>query len=196
MNETPSSYFEQLWSTSSDPWDNSGRWYEARKYDLTIAALTVRPAARAERVTASDRFDAAVDATRVRCHHLTNVTAHVHDIRNGPPAEPYDLAVICECLYYLPLETVVAVLRAWHGRCSPRGHVELVHYRRAVPEHVFTGDDVHAIADDVLGPPVVELTDPDFRLAVFDAPWCGRPQLGRGALRSPTIRSTCTSRAA
>jgi SAM-dependent methyltransferase len=188
MSETPSSYFEQLWSTSADPWDHAGRWYEARKYDLTVAALpyqryvhavepacgpgvlTARLAARADRVTASDRFAAAVDATRARCHHLSNVTAHVGDIRDGPPDEPYDLAVIGECLYYLPLETVVEVLRAWHGRCSPRGHVELVHYRRTVPEHVFTGDDVHTIAHDLLGPPVVELLDPDFRVAVFDAP--------------------------
>ena len=39
MQETPAAYFEELWSASPDPWEHSSRWYEARKYDLTVAAL-------------------------------------------------------------------------------------------------------------------------------------------------------------
>jgi hypothetical protein len=50
--------------------------------------------------------------------------------------------------------------------CDGGGHVVLVHYRRPVPEHTFTGDDVHTIADDMLGEPVVRVVDIDFLLAV------------------------------
>jgi hypothetical protein len=188
VRETPASYFEQRWAASDDPWDHAGRWYEARKYDLTIAALprlryrhvvepacgagvlTVRLSDRADLVTASDRFPPAVAVTEARCRGLTNVTTEVRDLRAGPPPSPYDLAVLSECLYYFPLAEVIGVVRAWHGGCAPDGHLELVHYRRPVAEHVFTGDEVHAVARDLLGEPVVELCDSDFLLAVFGAP--------------------------
>ena len=59
------------------------------------------------------------------------------------------------------------MIARWHGRGRPGGHLVLVHYRPTVAEHVLTGDDVHAIARDLLGPPVVALVDPTFRLDVF-----------------------------
>ena len=52
MSETPADYFEDLWAASADPWDHAGRWYETRKYDLTVAAL---PAARATTTPSSRR---------------------------------------------------------------------------------------------------------------------------------------------
>lgn len=188
MGETPATYFEQLWGTSSDPWDHAGRWYETRKYDLTVAALpaaryrravepacgvglvTARLAARADVVSASDRFGGAVDAARDRCAPYGNVTVSLADVRDGPPADPYDLALVGEVLYYFDVATVVDVLRRWHGGCEPDGHVVLVHHRPPVDEHVLGGDDVHAVARDLLGPPLVELVDPLFRLDVFSAP--------------------------
>lgn len=188
MIETPTSYFEERWGSSADPWDHAGRWYETRKYDLTVAALpharyrhavepacgvglvTARLAARAAAVSASDRFDRAVAAARVRCADLDNVAVRVGDVRDGPPAVPFDLAVLGEVLYYFDAATVVEVVRRWHAACAPGGHVVLVHHRPVVDEHVLAGDDVHQIARDMLGPPAVELVDPLFRLDVFDAP--------------------------
>ena len=43
----------------------------------------------------------------------------------------------------------------------------LVHHRPAVAEHVLDGDDVHAIADDLLGAPLVHVVDELFRVDVF-----------------------------
>jgi SAM-dependent methyltransferase len=186
--ETPSSYFEELWDRSADPWDHAGRWYETRKYDLTVAALpheryhhavevacgvglvTARLAGRADRVTASDRFEGAVAAATARCADLANVTVTRGDVRDGPPAEPYDLALLGEVLYYFDAGTVADVVRRWHAGCAPGGHVLLVHHRPAVDEHVLDGDDVHHIAHDVLGEPPVSLVDVAFRLDVFQAP--------------------------
>ena len=188
MIETPTGYFEELWTASADPWDHAGRWYESRKYDLTVAALpnqryghavepacgvglvTARLARRAEVVSASDRFERAVTEATSRCAGLDNVAVSRGDVRDGPPALPFDLAVLGEVLYYFDANTVVDVVRRWHAACAPGGHVLLVHYRPRVDEHVLDGDDVHAIARDVLGSPAVELVDPLFRLDVFDAP--------------------------
>ena len=36
---TPASYFETMYQHSPDPWHLADRWYEHRKYDLTLAAL-------------------------------------------------------------------------------------------------------------------------------------------------------------
>jgi SAM-dependent methyltransferase len=183
-SETPVGYFEERWGSSADPWEHARRWSEARKYDLTVAALpgehyrlalepacgagllTTRLAAKADRVTASDRFPEAVAATSERCRSLLNVTAVVADVRVGP-SEPADLVVISEVLYYFDVQHVHELLRTWSAACEPGGHLVLVHYRPVVPEHVLTGDDVHMIARDVLGDPLVALVDPTFRLDVF-----------------------------
>ena len=185
--ETPSSYFEELWDGSADPWDHAGRWYEARKYDLTVAVLpneryrhavepacgvgllTVRLATRADAVTASDRFPAAVRAAAARCADLAGVTVASGDVRDGPPAGGFDLAVLGEVLYYFDATTVADVLHRWHAACTPGGHVALVHHRPDVAEHVLDGDAVHGIARDLLGAPTVALVDPLFRIDVFPA---------------------------
>ena len=183
--ETPAVYFEELWTASADPWDHAGRWYETRKYDLTIATLpapryhhavepacgvgllTARLATRADRVTATDRFPRAVAEAAERCASLPHVTAAVADVRDGPPSAPYDLAVLGEILYYFDAATVVDVLRRWHHGLTPGGHLVLVHHRPVVAEHVLDGDDVHAIAGDLLGAPLVRLVDEHFRVDVF-----------------------------
>jgi 2-polyprenyl-3-methyl-5-hydroxy-6-metoxy-1,4-benzoquinol methylase len=185
VNATPVSYFERLWSGSDDPWDHAGRWYEARKYDLTSAALpapryrhivepacgvgllTTRLARRAERVTASDRFPAAVEATARRCADLAHVATATGDVRDGPAGEPYDAAVLSEVLYYFDEAVVADVLRAWHDGCSSGGHLALAHYRPVVADHVLTGDDVHAVAHELFGTPTITVADPSFLIDVY-----------------------------
>lgn len=188
MTETERSYFEGLWAGSADPWDHAGRWYEARKYDVTVAALpneryrhavepacgvgllTVRLAARADEVSASDRFERAVAEAANRTALLGNVTVDRRDVRDGPPPGRHDLVVLGEVLYYFDASTVADVLRRWHRSCQPGGHVALVHYRPLVDEHVLDGDGVHRIGRDLLGPPRSSVIDPGFLVDVYDAP--------------------------
>jgi SAM-dependent methyltransferase len=185
VTETPSDYFTQLWSRSPDPWDHAGRWYEHRKYDVTAAALpaqryrhilepacgigllTTRLAARADRVTATDRFPEAVAETRQRCRELANVTTGLGDVRDGPPPGAYDAVVLSEVLYYFDEATVIDTLRRWLDASVAGGHILLTHYRPGVADHVLTGDDVHGIAADVLGESDVALVDPHFLIDVF-----------------------------
>ena len=187
MISTPASYFEERWGSSPDPWDHAARSYERRKYDLTVAALpteryrhvlepacgvgllTARLADRADAVTASDRFARAVEEAAARCRHRPNVDVRLGDVRDGPPASDYDAVVLGECLYYFDATTVADVVRRWHAGCHPGGHVVLVHFRPAVTEHVLAGDDVHDLAADVLGSPLVTVVDPGFRIDVYEA---------------------------
>ncbi|WP_431313502.1 hypothetical protein [Streptomyces lydicus] len=39
---TPPAYFEAMYAGAVDPWDLAGRWYEQRKYALTLASLPRR----------------------------------------------------------------------------------------------------------------------------------------------------------
>lgn len=184
LTETPATYFSERWDTSDDPWDHAGRWYEARKYDLTVAVLpkrryrhalepasgigllTQRLAQRADLVTATDRYAAAVAANRAVGR--PGVSVAVADIRDGPSSSA-DLVVISEVLYYFDAVTVGVVLEKWRAACEPDGHMALVHHRPFSAHHVLTGDEVHAIAEDVLGRPSVTVVDPSFRLEVFAA---------------------------
>jgi len=186
MSETPVSYFRDLWDGSDDPWDHAARWYEERKYDLTVAALprqryrhavepacgigllTTRLARRADRVSASDRFPRAVHETAARCKDAGHTAVQCRDIREGPTEGDFDLAVLAEVLYYFNAPTVVEVLATWRDAVAPDGHLVLVHYRPSVGDHVLNGDDVHEIARRQWGQPIVTINDPGFLLDVFD----------------------------
>lgn len=184
MTSTPTQYFTDLWDASADPWDHAGRWYEHRKYDLTVAVLpneryrhavepacgvglvTERLARRADHVSASDRFPRSAAVTETRCAGLSNVTVAVADVRDGPSG-PADLVVLGEVLYYFDQSTVRDVVDRWAAACERDGHVVLVHHRPTVDVHVLTGDEVHALAIDVMGPPIVSMVDPLFLIDVF-----------------------------
>lgn len=184
--ETPGTYFEALWKSSTDPWAHAERWYEHRKYDLTAAAvprecyaraiepgcgvglLTRRLAARAERVEASDRYPEAVAAARARCDDLDNVTVTLRDVREQPRGTA-DLVVLGEVLYYFDEATVRRIAELWRATCDAGGHIVAVHYRPEVPQHVLTGDVVHDVLRSTLGSTVISIDDPSFLIDVFAA---------------------------
>ena len=35
----PDGYFDQMYAEAADPWQLAGRWYERRKYAITMALL-------------------------------------------------------------------------------------------------------------------------------------------------------------
>lgn len=183
---TPGEYFRAAWAVSNDPWDHAGRWYEARKYDLTVASLpahryqrafepgcgvgllTCRLASRAASVIAADREPEAVAATRERCADLANVEVAQLEIPTAWPEGRFDLVVLSEVLYYLDRPSLLRTLdRTW--TCTkPGGDLVLVHYRRLVADHTWTGGEVHEIAADCFAcSPLVTHVEDDFRLDVY-----------------------------
>jgi SAM-dependent methyltransferase len=163
------------------------RRHECHERDLTMAALprqryghAVEPACgvglvtatlaeRAEAVSASDPSRRAVSEARTRCAGLPNVVVSRRDVRDGPPAQPFDLAVLRNVLDDMDDQAMVELVRRWHVACAPGGHLLLAHH---VPDGADgrAGGGVQRITRAVLGPPAVEVGDHRFRVDVFDAP--------------------------
>lgn len=181
---TSDAYFDHMWSLGDDPWEHGVRWYERRKYRLSVAALP-RPryrrafeagcgaghltellARRADRVVAVDRAPRAVRVTRRRCSALPGVEIDEARIPDDWPAGGFDLVVLSELLYYLDDDQLDRAIGRTVDCLEPHGHVLAVHYRRPVAEHARLGDDVHDRLAGVLPTLLVRHVEDDFLLEV------------------------------
>ncbi|HEY5857682.1 MAG TPA: SAM-dependent methyltransferase [Aldersonia sp.] len=173
-----------------DPWGFAWRWYEQRKYALTVAALprarfrralepgcsigvlTALLARRCDEIVATDvvedalaaartRIAATPDAGRVECRTWAFGSAWGSLGR-------FDLIVLSEVAYYLHADALRAALETAVDHLEPGGTLVCVHWRHPAPDYPLTGDEVHRIvhATDVLSP-LATYGDDDFRLDVF-----------------------------
>ncbi|MVO84927.1 methyltransferase domain-containing protein [Streptomyces sp. p1417] len=187
---TPASYFDDQYAGAADPWHLGERWYDRRKYALTVAALP-RPryahafepgcsvgvltellAARCDRLLATDRTASAVATATRRVGGLDHVTVRrmtVPEQWPEEPGEPFDLVVLSELLYYFDTGTRTRILRASMASLAEGGHLVAVHWNHPVPEHTCTG---RAVADQLDGTPglhrLARYDDPDFTLTVHE----------------------------
>ena len=183
---TGDAYFEETWATGDDPWDHAGRWYEQRKYGLTVAAL---PRARYERSfepgcgagvltrllasrsaghLAMERHPRGVQATAARCEDLPQVEVRLGTLPDDWPTGTFDLIVLSEILYYLDRAGIAETLDRGRRSLTPGGHLVAVHYRPEVDAHAWNGDEVH---DRLRAAPGwlagTQIVDPEFVLDVF-----------------------------
>jgi predicted TPR repeat methyltransferase len=134
MADTPVDYFSSMYADDVDPWGFDRRWYEQRKYALTLAALPHRRfrvaleagcangaltellAARCDHITAFDCEPSAVERVRRRLEPHGHVdVAHARFPDWWPPGGG-DLVVWSEVAYYLGADSAdraVAGLEAW-----------------------------------------------------------------------------------
>lgn len=184
----PATYFETMYDHSLDPWSLATRWYDRRKYDLTVAALpkaryrsafepgcsvgelSAKLAGRCDRLLSCDREPRAVAAATARLAGIAAGHARVEQ-RTMPdewPRETFDLIVLSEFLYYFDESTVHRILDCVMATLEPGGTLAATHWRHPVPDHAQTGDAVHqalrAITDLI---PVCQHVEPDFVLEVF-----------------------------
>jgi cyclopropane fatty-acyl-phospholipid synthase-like methyltransferase len=162
----PDAYFDRMYAEAADPWQLSSRWYEKRKYAITLAllpeqryrhafepgcsigTLTALLAQRCDRVTAVDVADAAIRTadTRLRSAGLRGrVTLARASLDQAWPAGPFDLVVLSEVAYYLSEKTLAGVLRRECSRLRPGTPVVAAHWRHAVADYPITGDTAHAV---------------------------------------------------
>lgn len=166
-------YFEGMYAASRDPWGFETRWYEQRKYALTLAALTreryrnafepgcsigvltAALAMRCDRLLAVDLVEAAVQQTRRRVAGLPGGAGRVDvrrwDMHDEWPEGELDLVVVSEVLYYLDRPDAERFMARAVHRLADDGEVVLVHWRPRVPEYPLTGDEAHALARDTTG---------------------------------------------
>jgi SAM-dependent methyltransferase len=154
-------YFEAKYAAASDPWGFGHRWYERRKYAISLAALpaeryrrafepgcsvgvlTRMLAARCDALLSCDLAEAAVRAAARRTADLPQVRVERRAIPGQWPGGRFDLIVLSEILYYFSDRDLEKVLAAAVAALEPGGTLLAVHWRHPVAEYPRSGDDVH-----------------------------------------------------
>jgi trans-aconitate methyltransferase len=185
-------YFDEMYAVSPDPWEFESRWYEARKYAISLAllpighygdafepgcsigVLTELLAPRCDRLLSCDVAAAAVRAAAIRTAPWRNVRVQRRVIpRDWPPGE-FDLIVFSEVLYYFAGDDLSRVLDLGVAALRPGGNLLAVHWRHPVADYPRSGDEVHQV---LAGHPglarLVDHREADFLAEVY-APAGGR----------------------
>ena len=179
-------YFRERYAASPDPYGLAERWYEARKYTVTVAllprerygsafepgcsigVLTARLAARCDNLLSCDVVPDAVASARGRTAGLPGVRVEQRAIPQDWPPGTFDLIVLSELLYYFDDADLNQVLRLAAGALRPYGHLLTVHWRHPAPDHPRTGDDVHVTLARYAGlTRLAHYRDQDFTAEVF-----------------------------
>ncbi|WP_329318255.1 MULTISPECIES: SAM-dependent methyltransferase [unclassified Streptomyces] len=195
---TPESYFDRQYADAADPWHLAERWYDRRKYNMTVAVLprlrylrafepgcsvgvlTELLAARCDRLLSTDRIASAVDAARRRTANVKHVTVRRMTVPEEWPEEPFDLVVLSELLYYFDPSTRTQLLKQSVESLEEGGHLVTVHWNHPVAEHTCTGRDIADHLGTVAAlKRLARYDDPDFTLTVHEH------SQGAGTARSP-----------
>jgi SAM-dependent methyltransferase len=186
----PDAYFDDKYAGSADPWQLAARWYERRKYAITLAllpypryrhafepgcsigVLTEHLTRRCDHVTATDVAAAALDAADRRlvdAGSRERVTLLRSSLDEQWPATQFDLVVLSEIGYYLEAAELRAVCDREVARLERGTVVIAAHWRHRVDDYPITGDR----ANDIIGatPGLHHLggyRDADVVIEVFD----------------------------
>ncbi|MFE2378778.1 SAM-dependent methyltransferase [Streptomyces sp. NPDC059398] len=183
---TPAAYFDRMYAGAHDPWSLTERWYEQRKYALTVAslprrryrsafepgcsvgALTTHLAGRCDRLLATDRVPAAVRAAAEATRDQPHVDVGELTIPDEWPQDTFDLIVLSELLYYFDDRTLRDVLTRTVAGLEPGGTLVTVHWNHPVAEHRLTGTELAPLLTSVPGlTTLLDVRDPDFTLHVL-----------------------------
>jgi SAM-dependent methyltransferase len=161
MTVTPG-YFDALYAAAEDPWGFADRWYEQRKYAVTLASLpderyatayepgcsigvlSALLAGRCDQLLASDGSAAAVERAATRLAACTHVTVEQRLLPEQWPDGTFDLVLLSELLYYFATEDLALVIGSALASVNPGGTLVAVHWRHPAPDHPHTSDQVHA----------------------------------------------------
>jgi SAM-dependent methyltransferase len=179
-------YFHGRYAASADPRRLAERWYEARKYALTVAllpreryvaafepgcsigVLTAQLAPRCDRLLGWDAAPDAVAAARGRTAGLPGVRVERGIIPGEWPPGSFDLIVFSELLYCFDDADLGQVLGLGAGSLRPGGQLLAVHWRHPAPGHPRTGDEVHEDLAAYTGlARLARYRDPDFTAEVY-----------------------------
>jgi SAM-dependent methyltransferase len=179
-------YFDGMYAASPDPWGLQSRWYERRKYAVTMAllpaeryrdafepgcsigVLTGLLAGRCDRLLSFDAAAAAAETAARRNAAHPNVRVEQRLLPGDWPDGRFDLIVFSELLYYFGEDDLRDVLRLAAGALRPGGSLIAVHWRHPVAEYPRRGDDAHAAIGRQPGlARLAAYSDPDFLAEVY-----------------------------
>ena len=179
-------YFRERYAAAPDPVGLAERWYETRKYALTVAllprerystafepgcsigVLTTQLAPRCDRLLACDAIPDAIASAQARTSRLRGVRVEQRVIPRDWPPHTFDLIIFSEILYYFGDADFDRVLRLGISSLRPGGHLLAVHWRHPAPDHPRSGDDVHdALAAHARLARLARYRDTDFTAEVY-----------------------------
>ena len=197
----PREVFDELYRSSSDPWQFESSFYEHRKRALSLAMLprahfasvfepgcsigvfTQELAARADTVTATDISGRALELARSRLAAAPHVHLSQGTVPQDWPAGSFDLIVVSEIGYFLQRSELLELAARTEASLTGDGVVLLCHWRHPNDGWELTGDQVHEAfrARDGLRV-AAEHREEDFRIDVLaralPAPGSGIPAGG------------------
>ena len=178
-------YFDAMYQAASDPWGFKDRWYEQRKYAISLAQLpsaryrsafepgcsigvfTHLLARRCDALLSCDVAAAAVHAAAGRTRDLPHVRVEQRDVSRHS-AGRFDLIVFSEILYYFGDHDLEQALKNAVTALEPEGTLLAVHWRHPVTDYPRSGDDVHRVLAAQPGlARLVRHTEPDFLAEVY-----------------------------
>jgi cyclopropane fatty-acyl-phospholipid synthase-like methyltransferase len=179
-----------MYADSADPWELGTRWYEQRKYAITLAmlprrhyshafepgcsvgVLTALLTERCTRVTATDVAAAALESAQQRLGDLgrrDQVTLLRASVDELWPAGSFDLLVLSEVGYYLAPGALRSVLDRECPRLAAGATVIAAHWRHPVDDYLMSGDDVNEVVGATTGLHAIgSYRDADVAIDVFD----------------------------
>ncbi|QKV94922.1 methyltransferase domain-containing protein [Streptomyces sp. NA02950] len=179
-------YFDRRYTQDPDPWGLATKWYERRKYALTIASLpraryrncfepgcaigelTRLLAPRCARLLAVDFAEGALEQARSAVREFEHVEVKRSKLPEQLPSDRYDLIVVSEILYYFSSEDLNLMLDGLVDRLDTGGDLVTIHCRASDRRHGYDGFNVHCSIDARRElERLVHHEDEDFVLDVF-----------------------------
>ena len=186
-------YFRSVYAVKDDPFMLDSKWYERRKYALTMASLpkphyrralepgcsigvlTEQLAARCAHVVSTDVVDSALDSARRRVGDTAAVEFALWSLSDDwsalpAPEEMFDLIVVSEVGYYLDAADLASAMKRAVEHLEVGGTLVVAHWRHDVDDYPLSGDEVHDIVAATSGLAMLSrYLDEDVRIEVFVA---------------------------
>jgi hypothetical protein len=161
-DKSSAEFFEQRYRDIGDPWDLAHDSYEQSRYDTivralqgrrysyafepgcAVGALTVKLATICDRVDACDFSETAVRQARRRCACFPGVSVRCASLTDPAPIAEYDLIVLSEIGYYLTSTAWQCLVSNIADGMQPEATLLASHWLGRSPDHILTGDEVHA----------------------------------------------------
>ena len=161
--------FDAMFAASDDPWQFRSRWYEQRKRALTLAMLpslryrrafepgcangelSAALAERCDELIVWDLSERAAALARQRVGAYPHVSVARGAVPDDWPSGRFDLVVVSEMAYYLPLAAQQALARRVADSLEPGGALLACHWRRPLEDGSTQGEPLHAILQGASG---------------------------------------------
>ena len=157
----PSTFFDETFSKSSDPWRYTSSFYEMSKFRTTIrclpkvqfknafeigcaiGVLTQKLAKKCDRLLSVDYSEVGLEEARKRCADFPQVRFEQMQIPQQFPTEKFDLILFSEVGYYLTRPDLLTTKQKIIDQLLPGGYLLMVHFRPQAESFILNGDIVH-----------------------------------------------------